>query len=61
MSATISKDGDIADLALVSGEPMLAKAAMDAVKHWKYRPYFLQGQPVEVETQIQVNFTLAGS
>ena len=61
MSATIDKDGDIANLVVVSGDPTLAKAATDAVQQWKYRPYLLQGRPVEVETQIQVNFTLAGS
>jgi protein TonB len=61
MSATIDKNGDIANLVVVSGDPTLAKAATEAVQQWKYRPYLLQGQPVEVETQIQVNFTLAGS
>jgi protein TonB len=39
---------------------MLAPAAIDAVKQWKYKPYFLNGEPVEVETTINVNFTLAG-
>lgn len=57
--AKISKDGDIADLTLISGDPLLAKAAIDAVKQWKYRPYLLLGEPVEVETQIQVNFMLS--
>jgi periplasmic protein TonB len=61
MSAMIDKNGDIANLVVVSGDPTLAKAATEAVQQWKYRPYLLQGQPVEVETQIQVNFTLAGS
>ena len=61
LSATIDKSGDIANLVVVSGDPILAKAASDAARQWKYRPYLLQGQPVEVETQIQVNFTLAGS
>ncbi|HYM78816.1 MAG TPA: energy transducer TonB [Candidatus Dormibacteraeota bacterium] len=60
LRATISKGGEIKDLELISGEPTLAKAAIKAVKKWKYKPYILQGQPVEVETQIQVNFTLAG-
>ncbi len=60
MSATIDKNGDIANLVVISGDPTLAKAATDAVQQWKYRPYLLQGRPVEVETQIQVNFTLAG-
>jgi protein TonB len=39
---------------------MLTSAAMEAVKQWKYKPYFLNGEPVEVDTQITVNFTLAG-
>ena len=58
LTAKIGKHGDIADLSVVSGDPLLAKAAMDAVKKWKYRPYLLLGQPVEVQTQIQVNFVL---
>lgn len=60
MHAIISKAGDIATVELVSGHPMLAPAAMDAVKQWKYKPYLLNGMPVEVDTQIQVNFVLAG-
>jgi protein TonB len=60
LQAQISKEGTIEDLRLISGHPMLAPAAIDAVKQWKYRPYLLNGEPVEVETQIQVNFTLAG-
>lgn len=57
----ISKAGDVEDVQLVSGHPMLAPAAIEAVKQWKYRPYLLNGQPIEVETQIQVNFTLSDS
>ena len=60
LTAKISKQGDITDLELVSGDPLLAKAAIAAVKQWKYRPYLLQGKPVEVETRVQVNFTLSG-
>jgi periplasmic protein TonB len=60
LQATISKEGDIKDLTLISGHPMLAPAAIEAVKQWKYRPYLLNGEPVEVETQVQVNFTLSG-
>ena len=60
LMATISKDGNITDLKMVSGHPMLVDAAITAVKKWKYRPYLLQGHPVEVETQVLVNFTLAG-
>jgi TonB family protein len=59
LTAKIDKNGDIADLAVVSGDPLLAKAATDAVKQWKYKPYFFHGEPVDVETQIQVNFALS--
>jgi periplasmic protein TonB len=60
LQAQISKDGNIENLQLISGHPMLAPAAIEAVKQWKYKPYLLNGDPVEVETQVQVNFTLAG-
>ena len=60
LQALIAKDGTIQNLHLVSGHPMLAPAAIEAVKQWRYKPYFLNGEPVEVETQITVNFTLAG-
>jgi protein TonB len=60
MRATISEQGNITDLQVVSGDPMLAKAAMKAVKQWKYRPYLFNGEPVAVVTPIQVNFTLSG-
>jgi len=60
LQATISKDGTIQNLHMVSGHPMLAPAAIEAVKQWRYKPYFLNGEPVEVETQITVNFTLSG-
>jgi periplasmic protein TonB len=58
LHAIISKEGDLEDLTLISGDPLLAQAALDAAKQWKYRPYLLQGHPVEVDTQIQMNFTL---
>jgi protein TonB len=60
LQAQISKDGSIINLQLISGHPMLAPAAIEAVKQWRYKPYLLNGEPVEVETQVQVNFTLAG-
>jgi len=60
LHAVISKDGSIENLTLVSGHPMLAPAAIDAVKQWKYKPYLLNGEPVEVDTEVQVNFTLSG-
>ena len=58
MQAIISKEGEVADLQLISGDPLLAKSAMKAVKKWKYKPFLRNGESVEVETQIQVNFTL---
>ena len=60
LQARIDKDGKIADLQPVSGPKQLVQAAMDAVKQWRYKPYSLLGQPVEVETQVQVDFSLAG-
>jgi protein TonB len=60
LQAVISKDGTIQGLRVVSGHPMLVQSALDAVKQWRYKPYFLNGEPVEVETSITVNFTLAG-
>jgi len=60
LQAEISKDGTIENLRLISGHPMLAPSAIEAVKQWRYKPYILNGEPVEVETQITVNFTLSG-
>jgi len=60
LTAEISKDGSIENLRLVSGHPMLAPDAIEAVKQWKYKPYFLNGEPVEVETQVTVIFSLSG-
>jgi protein TonB len=60
LQAIISKDGSIQDLQLVSGHPMLVPAAIEAVRQWRYRPYLLNGQPVEVETTITVIFSLTG-
>ncbi|MGA2374914.1 MAG: energy transducer TonB [Candidatus Sulfotelmatobacter sp.] len=60
LRAVISKDGSIEGLTLVSGHPMLAPAAIEAVKQWKYKPYLLNGEPVEVDTEVLVNFTLSG-
>ncbi len=58
LAATISKAGTIENLRVVSGQPMLQQAALDAVKTWRYKPYLLDGQPVEVETSINVVFTM---
>jgi protein TonB len=61
LAAVISKAGTIENLRTLSGHPMLVPSAVDAVSQWRYRPYILNGEPVEVETQITVNFTLGGS
>lgn len=58
LDVEISKSGSVCDIALISGHPLLAPAAIDAVRQWTYRPYLLNGHPVEVETQAQVNFQL---
>jgi protein TonB len=59
LTAVIAKNGEIENLTLVSGHPMLAPAAIEAVKKWRYRPYLLNGEPVEVETTITVSFHLS--
>jgi protein TonB len=61
LSALISKDGVMENLHALSGPPMLVPAAISAVSQWRYRPYILNGEPIEVETQITVNFVLAGN
>jgi len=60
LHALISKQGTIEDLKVISGPPMLTGAAVDAVKRWRYKPYLLSGDPTEVETTINVNFTFSG-
>jgi len=60
LEAIIAKDGTIQDLKVLSGHPLLVKSALDAVKQWRYQPTLLNGEPVEVVTEIDVNFTLAG-
>jgi protein TonB len=60
LQATISKTGSIENLHVLSGPAMLQQAAMDAVKSWRYRPYLLNNEPVEVETTVNVIFTLGG-
>jgi periplasmic protein TonB len=61
LQAVISKEGAIENLKVLTGHPMLVQSAIDAVRQWRYRPYILNGDPIEVETQIVVNFSLAGS
>jgi protein TonB len=60
MSAVISKSGDVVDLEVLDGPIELAVSAVNAVRQWKYRPYVLNGVPVEVRTQITVNYVLSG-
>ena len=58
-TAIIGKDGTIQNLQMISGHPLLIAAAQDAVRQWVYKPTLLNGEPVEVVTQIDVNFTLS--
>jgi protein TonB len=58
LAAIISKAGTIQHLQVLSGHPMLVNAALEAVSQWRYRPYVLNGEVIEVETQITVNFKL---
>lgn len=58
LSAVISRDGTIQELKAISGHPLLIPAALEAVKQWLYEPTLLNGEPVEVDTQIDVTFTL---
>ncbi len=58
LQARIGKDGHVHDVKVVSGHPFLASAATDAVRQWQYEPYKLNGQPVDLQTQITVNFNL---
>lgn len=58
LQATISKAGTIVNLRVVSGDALLRQAAIDAVARWQYRPCLLNGEPVEVETTVNVVFTL---
>ncbi len=61
LRAIISKTGTIENLVVVRGHPMLAAAALEAVRQWRYRPYRLNNEPIEVETDVTVNFLLSGS
>jgi periplasmic protein TonB len=60
LAAVIGKNGAIQNLHVISGHPLLTQAALDAVRQWRYRPYILNGEPVEVDTQVTVNFSLSG-
>src|SRR5713101_6546468 len=56
IEATINKEGNVTNLKVLKGDPVLARAAVEAVRQWRYKPYYLDGDPVEIETQITVNF-----
>lgn len=56
--ALISREGTIEQAQVISGSPWLSRAALDAIRQWRYRPYYLNGTPVEVDTEITVNFVL---
>jgi protein TonB len=61
LHAIIGKDGAVKQVQVLGGPPLLARSAEDAVKQWRYKPYVLNGQPVEVDTNITVNFKLAST
>src|ERR1700676_4418238 len=61
MRVIVNKEGNVANIKLISGHSLLGPAAIDAVKQWKYRPYLLNEVPVEVESRVQDTFTLAGN
>jgi protein TonB len=58
LEATINKEGNIVNLKVLKGDVALASAAMDAVRQWRYKPYYLDRVPVDIQTQITVNFKL---
>ena len=60
LKAIVSKQGDVVGLSVISGDPLLSDAAINAAKQWKYKPYMVEGEAVEVETTIQMNFVLSG-
>ena len=61
LEATIDKEGNVKNLKVASGDAILVRAAMDAVRQWRYKPYYLDGDPVEIQTQITINFKLPGN
>jgi TonB family protein len=58
LEAVIGKDGKVKDLKVISGDPALTDSALEAVKKWRYKPVKIKGEPVELETEIDVKFTL---
>jgi len=61
LQVVIAKDGSIQNIRLVSGPPILASVAVDAVKQWRYKPHYRNGEPVEVERQISIDFTISSN
>ena len=59
LSVIIGADGSVRDIQVISGHPLLIPAALEAVRQWKYSPTLLNGEPAEVSTQVDVNFTLS--
>ena len=59
LQALIGKAGTIEDLRVLSGPAILSSAAMEAVKQWRFRPYYVSGEPVETQARITVNFTIS--
>ena len=59
LQAEINEDGTVEKLELISGHPLLVSAAIDAVKHWIYNPYLLDGKAVKVDTEVVINFTFS--
>jgi protein TonB len=59
LRGTITKEGKVTNVSVVSGDPQLTQAAIDAVQRWRYRPYLFMGRPVDVETQMQFKFSLS--
>jgi len=58
MGIVIGKTGDVSELRVISGNELLVPSAVEAAKQWKYRPYLFNGQPVEIESQITINYQL---
>jgi protein TonB len=61
LMAVIGMDGTVKDVRVENGLPILAQAAIEAVKQWRYKPYMVDGEPVEVDSRITINFTLSAS
>ena len=56
LQATVTENGVVRDLKVTSGHPMLARAAMHAVNQWRYRPFLLNGKPIQQQVNISIDF-----